>query len=116
MKRETFWTIVMTVFLVACFVYYLAVKKYVEKTTEAKPAPCVAAPNESCPPQSFLSDYDEWKALNDKIEGAQKKDKDLRTGWASRLNESMPPGYYFNVDTRKFQKRELPQPVPPPHK
>jgi hypothetical protein len=79
------------------------------KPVQANPAPCVAAANEQCPSSDWLKDYREWKALNDEIEGAFKKKKDLRTGWASRLNDTMPPGYYFNVDTQKFQKRELPQ-------
>jgi|SRR5580704_5742531 hypothetical protein len=84
------------------------------RTVQAQPAPCVAAANEQCPSSDWLKDYREWKALNDEIEGALKKKKDLRTGWASRLSDTMPPGYYFNVDTQKFQKRELAQPVPVP--
>src|SRR6266478_369170 len=107
MKKEVFWSIA----LVAFFGALIAIAYWPKPKVEAKPQPCVASQNEMCPPQAFLSDYDEWKALNDKIEGSQKKEKDLRSGWASRLNESMPPGYYFDVDSRKFHKREIPQPV-----
>jgi len=80
--------------------------------------PCVAGPNEMCPPADWMASYNEFqKAQKDfqkdmKSEGMTERQRML-SGWASDLAKGIPTaqGYSFNEQTKKFEK---PAPPPPP--
>src|SRR5690348_11363751 len=74
------------------------------------PHVCVAGPNEVCPSDAFIKDYDNLKSLqadlNQRLESdAVKKvveEQDEINGGVQRLSKLVPQGYTFNEDKLKF--------------
>jgi len=80
--------------------------------------PCVAGPNEMCPPADWMASYNDFERENKKLQEKMRSsgitdEQRLLSGWAQDLQKGVPvaQGYTFNERTKKFEK---PQPAAPP--
>ncbi len=72
---------------------------------------CVAGPNEQCPSDEWMRDYDRMRAMQDSI-----KDKtDVINGIMTRLRGDIPAGYQWNEQKKRFTRPDVSNatPVPP---
>jgi len=67
---------------------------------------CVAGPDEVCPSDLWVTDYQKMKAIMAPYVAPQEK-QDLANGIAVRLNREIPPGYYFDEKKLRFVKAQV---------
>jgi hypothetical protein len=65
--------------------------------------PCVAGPDETCPSDLWMADYDRLMSMRARYQAPQDV-TDQMNGMDARLARDIPPGYYFNVPKKRFVK------------
>lgn len=117
MKSKVFIAMSMLVLAIACVGCGLMKKQAPDSTYS-----CVAGKDEICASPEFYADFQRWEVLKDDVQTEQKtkvpsdlqEKLDRLSGMTNRLQQSMPHGYDWNIEKKRFVKAAPIAPLPPP--